>query len=184
MLPLAIPAYVLTFVYLGRLGADSGVPLRSSGGAVLILTLALYPYVYMLARVAFRGQSRNLIEVARSLGVGRVRAIANVRAAGNLSINGSVTGSGLSDFLLGRLTQLQQSARGMKHLDPDRVARLAAHAARAAPDRAGRRARRAAHGRRREGGGGRPRRGPRPRKRGRDEDTDHDEPQCDEAACA
>ena len=45
---------MLTFVYLGRLGADSGVPLRSSGGAVLVLTLALYPYVYMLARVAFR----------------------------------------------------------------------------------------------------------------------------------
>ena len=78
VLPLAIPAYVLTFVYLGRLGADSGVPLRSSGGAVLVLTLGLYPYVYMLARVAFRGQSRNLIEAARSLGVGRVRAIVRV----------------------------------------------------------------------------------------------------------
>ena len=78
VLPLAIPAYVLTFVYLGRLGADSEVPLRSPGGAVVILTLALYPYVYMLARVAFRGQSRNLIEVARSLGVGRARAIVRV----------------------------------------------------------------------------------------------------------
>jgi len=78
VLPLAIPAYVLTFVYLGRLGADSAIPLRSPGGAVVILTLALYPYVYMLARVAFRGQSRNLIEVARSLGVGRARAIVRV----------------------------------------------------------------------------------------------------------
>ena len=37
-------------------------------------------------------------------------SVANVRAGGNLSINGSVTGSGLSDFMLGRLTQLQQSA--------------------------------------------------------------------------
>ena len=37
-------------------------------------------------------------------------SVANVRAGGNLTINGSVTGSGLSDFLLGRLTQLQQSA--------------------------------------------------------------------------
>jgi iron(III) transport system permease protein len=78
VLPLAIPAYVLTFVYLGRLGADSAIPLRSPGGAVVILTLALYPYVYMLARVAFRGQSRNLIEAARSLGVGRARAIVRV----------------------------------------------------------------------------------------------------------
>ena len=78
VLPLAIPAYVLTFVYLGRLGADSSIPLRSPGGAVVVLTLALYPYVYMLARVAFRGQSRSLIEVARSLGVGRARAIVRV----------------------------------------------------------------------------------------------------------
>ena len=78
VLPLAIPAYVLTFVYLGRLGPDSAIPLRSPGGAVVVLTLALYPYVYMLARVAFRGQSRNLIEVARSLGVGRARAIVRV----------------------------------------------------------------------------------------------------------
>ena len=78
VLPLAIPAYVLTFVYLGRLGAESTIPLRSPGGAVVVLTLALYPYVYMLARVAFRGQSRNLIEVARSLGVGRARAIVRV----------------------------------------------------------------------------------------------------------
>ena len=78
VLPLAIPAYVLTFVYLGRFGPDSAIPLRSPGGAVVVLTLALYPYVYMLARVAFRGQSRSLIEVARSLGVGRARAIVRV----------------------------------------------------------------------------------------------------------
>lgn len=78
VLPLAIPAYVLTFVYLGRLGVDSALPLRSPGGAVVILTLALYPYVYLLARAAFRGQSRNLIEVARSLGTSRARAIVRV----------------------------------------------------------------------------------------------------------
>jgi iron(III) transport system permease protein len=75
VLPLAIPAYVLTFVYLGRLGADSELPLRSPGGAVAMLTLATYPYVYVLARASFRSQSRNLIEVARSLGATRSRAI-------------------------------------------------------------------------------------------------------------
>ena len=32
--------------------------------------LATYPYVYVLARASFRGQSRNLIEAARSLGIG------------------------------------------------------------------------------------------------------------------
>ncbi len=75
VLPLAIPAYVLAFVYLGRIGPESDLPLRSPGGAVAMLTLATYPYVYVLARASFRGQSRNLIEAARSLGTGRARAI-------------------------------------------------------------------------------------------------------------
>ncbi len=78
VLPLAIPAYVLSFVYLGRLGPESELPLRSPGGAVAMLSLATYPYVYVLARAAFRGQSRNLIEAARSLGTRRSRAIARV----------------------------------------------------------------------------------------------------------
>ena len=75
VLPLAIPAYVLAFVYLGRIGPESGLPLRSPAGAIAMLTLATYPYVYVLARASFRGQSRNLIEAARSLGTGRARAI-------------------------------------------------------------------------------------------------------------
>jgi iron(III) transport system permease protein len=78
VLPLAIPAYVLSFVYLGRLGPESELPLRSPGGAVAMLSLATYPYVYVLARASFRGQSRNLIEAARSLGAHRFRAIARV----------------------------------------------------------------------------------------------------------
>ncbi|MEX2194430.1 MAG: iron ABC transporter permease [Thermoleophilaceae bacterium] len=76
ILPLALPAYVMTFVYLGQAGFD--LPLRTTGGAVAILTLALYPYVYLLARAAFRGQSGNVIEAARSLGAGRLSAIVRV----------------------------------------------------------------------------------------------------------
>jgi iron(III) transport system permease protein len=78
VLPLAIPAYVLAFVYLGRLGADSELPLRSPGGAILMLSLATYPYVYVLARSSFRSQSRDMIEAARSLGTSRARAIARL----------------------------------------------------------------------------------------------------------
>ncbi len=78
VLPLAIPAYVLSFVYLGRLGPESELPLRSPAGAVAMLSLASYPYVYVLARASFRSQSRNLIEAARSLGAHRLRAIARV----------------------------------------------------------------------------------------------------------
>ncbi|MDX1569031.1 MAG: iron ABC transporter permease [Xanthomonadales bacterium] len=83
-LPLAIPPYVLAFVYSGALeyGAPLRAALRGFGGAdpvwlsphhpwmvVLILTLALYPYVYLLARSAFLRQGNAYWEMARSLGL-------------------------------------------------------------------------------------------------------------------
>ena len=43
---------------------------HSMGFAVLVLAAAFYPYVYLLARVAFREQSGASYEVARALGVG------------------------------------------------------------------------------------------------------------------
>jgi len=94
VLPLAMPAYVLTFVLLGQydassalqgllraaLGEDARLPeLRSTAGTVLVLTLVLYPYVYLLARSAFVAQSRALLEAARSLGqtpLGAIRRVA------------------------------------------------------------------------------------------------------------
>ena len=71
ILPLAIPAYVLGFVFLGlfdfagplqtflraTFGEGFRLPsLRSYGGVTLMMTLVFYPYVYLLARAAFRGQ--------------------------------------------------------------------------------------------------------------------------------
>src|ERR671922_2693567 len=45
VLPLAMPAYVFTLFALGVAG--SSLPaIRSTGGAVLVFTLTLYPYVY------------------------------------------------------------------------------------------------------------------------------------------
>jgi iron(III) transport system permease protein len=43
---------------------------RSLWAAVLVLSLALYPYVYLLARAAYREQSAGSYEVARALGAG------------------------------------------------------------------------------------------------------------------
>ena len=43
-----------------------------------MFTLVLYPYVYLLARAAFLGQSRTLLEAARGLGMSRARAILRV----------------------------------------------------------------------------------------------------------
>jgi iron(III) transport system permease protein len=83
MLPFAIPAYVLAFVFVGLLdfagpvqsllrewfGAGLRLPrVRSSGGVVLVLVLVFYPYVYLLARAAFLAQGKGLMEAARVLG--------------------------------------------------------------------------------------------------------------------
>lgn len=93
MLPLAIPAYVLGFVFLGVfdftgpvqtlarriLGQSVRLPeLRSFWGVTLMLTLVLYPYVYLLARTAFREQGAAALETARSLGHAPWRAFLTV----------------------------------------------------------------------------------------------------------
>ena len=88
ILPLAIPAYVLAYTYTDvlqyagpvqsflrenfgwQVKQDYWFPeIRSLGGAVAMLTLALYPYVYVLARVAFLEQSTTLSEAARNMGL-------------------------------------------------------------------------------------------------------------------
>ncbi len=86
LLPLAVPGYVIGFVFLSQwdytgtipmllrhsLGRDIWLPeIRSYPGVVLVLTLVLYPYVYLLSRAAFREQNVTLLEVAISLGKSR-----------------------------------------------------------------------------------------------------------------
>jgi len=82
VLPMAMPAYVLVFVLLGQYDAAAlGVrlpELRSTGGTIAVLTLVLYPYVYVLARSAFLGQSRQAFEVARTLGYSHGAAVRRV----------------------------------------------------------------------------------------------------------
>jgi iron(III) transport system permease protein len=87
LLPLAIPAYVIAIVYVEHLeyagpvqGAlralfgwtsarDYWFPeIRSLGGAAAMLTLVLFPYVYLLARTAFVEQCVCLLEASRTLG--------------------------------------------------------------------------------------------------------------------
>lgn len=89
LLPLAMPAYVLAFIAVGFLdyagplqtwirsvsGNSSWFPaIRSTGGVIFVLTLALYPYVYLLARGAFLSQGRRAQEAARTLGMSSRRA--------------------------------------------------------------------------------------------------------------
>ncbi len=87
LLPFAVPAYVIAFVYTELLefsgplqtvlrsifgwqsAADYYFPkIRTLGGATLMMVLVLYPYVYLLARSAFLEQSASLLEAARVLG--------------------------------------------------------------------------------------------------------------------
>ena len=86
VLPLAFPAYVLAYAYTDLLDHPGAVQsiiraatgwgprdywfpeIRSEGGAALMLTLVLYPYVYLLARAAFLRQGLAPFEAARTLG--------------------------------------------------------------------------------------------------------------------
>jgi len=54
-----------------QLASDYWFPsIRSMPGAILMMVLVLYPYVYLLARAAFLEQSASMLEAARALGVG------------------------------------------------------------------------------------------------------------------
>ena len=94
LLPLAMPAYVLAYAYTDFLqyggplqsGLRSAFGLqgrllpevRSLGGAVLVFTAALYPYVYLLARTALSERAVHLMEAARLLGAPLSRRIRQV----------------------------------------------------------------------------------------------------------
>jgi len=95
-LPLAFPAYVLAYAYTQMLDHPGPVQtllreitgwgpreywfpeIRSLGGAAAMLTIVLYPYVYLLARASFRQQSANAYMVARTLGRSPARAFLRV----------------------------------------------------------------------------------------------------------
>ena len=84
VLPLAVPAYVMAFTQLGLFDYTGAIqtylreltghdvqayfPLRSMVGVALVMALAFYPYVYLLARNAFKTMGRRALEVGQSLG--------------------------------------------------------------------------------------------------------------------
>ncbi len=92
LLPLALPTYLMAYSYADVLDhagpvyrlwqslfVDAPYPdFRSLPGAVILLSLVLYPYVYISARAAFIQQSAMLIEAGRALGVGPVRCFIRI----------------------------------------------------------------------------------------------------------
>lgn len=87
LLPLAMPAYLTAYAYSGLLSFEGPVQstlrditgwglgdyyfpeIRSLSGAVLVMGLVLFPYVYLVTRAAFIEQSRTAMEAGRTLGL-------------------------------------------------------------------------------------------------------------------
>lgn len=89
LLPLAVPTFVMGFVFMATF--DFAGPVQRAwrdvfGRAayfpsiyeawvvILVMTLVLYPYVYILARAAFREQAANTYEASRVMGLSRAQA--------------------------------------------------------------------------------------------------------------
>ncbi|ASM77510.1 iron ABC transporter permease [Vitreoscilla filiformis] len=94
LLPLALPAYVMAYAYTDALQYSGPIQMalrellgtrgalwpdvRSLWGAVLLFTLSLYPYVYLLARTALGERAAPMMEAARLLGASLPRRIVEV----------------------------------------------------------------------------------------------------------
>ncbi|WP_312861561.1 ABC transporter permease [Segnochrobactrum spirostomi] len=97
LLPLAVPTYIAAFAaveladYTGPAQTllravfgftsrrDYWFPdVRTLGGAIAVLSLVLYPYVYLSARASFLMQSAGVLEVARTLGAKPLRVFLRV----------------------------------------------------------------------------------------------------------
>lgn len=89
LLPLALPTYVSAFAYIEFLGFSGPLQTairesfgytsihdywfpdyRSIPGAILMMSLVLYPYVYLTSRAAFMMQTATAFDACRTLGVG------------------------------------------------------------------------------------------------------------------
>lgn len=98
VLPLAIPSYLAAYAFGEFLDFTGPVQtavralfgyhtvrdywfpdIRSLGGAVLVLSSVLYPYVYLSVRAAFGLQGRFAAEAARTLGAGPIRIFLSVQ---------------------------------------------------------------------------------------------------------
>ena len=96
MLPLASPAYIVAYVYTDLLEVSGPVqttlrswlslgindlqfpPIRNLTGAAVLLSLVLYPYIYLLCRNSFTGRSGVQFDAARVLGHGPFSAFFRV----------------------------------------------------------------------------------------------------------
>lgn len=86
VLPLALPGYVFAVAFIGLFDYSGSLAtflreyglllpeIRSRGGVIAVMTLALFPYVYLVASDAFASQGARALEAARALGMSPRRA--------------------------------------------------------------------------------------------------------------
>ena len=91
-LPLALPTYITAYIYVEIFDSAGPVQMalrdavgwksraeywfpeiRSLPGCILVMSVVLYPYVYIAARAMFLTQGASMLEVARTLGAGRFK---------------------------------------------------------------------------------------------------------------
>lgn len=92
-LPMALPAYVMAFIFLGLMdfsgpvqsllrtvpGFESKmIEVRTAPFVIIVIGLTLYPYVYLLSRASFMNQGRAILEASRTLGYTPTRAFFKV----------------------------------------------------------------------------------------------------------
>ncbi len=87
LLPLAIPAYVMAFIYTGLLDFSGPVQtfvrahlpflaphfpeIRSAWGVILVISLSIFPYVYLMSSSGFRSMGRSVVEASQSMHAGK-----------------------------------------------------------------------------------------------------------------
>lgn len=87
LLPLAIPAYVMAFIYTGLLDFSGPVQtfiraylpsvspyfpeVRSAWGVIMVISLSIFPYVYLMSSSGFRSMGRSVVEASQSLHAGK-----------------------------------------------------------------------------------------------------------------
>lgn len=88
ILPLAIPSYITAYAYAGMFDyggliskmtstigfSDIRVDIMNIYGLILVLSVSLFPYVYLSARAVFLYQSNRLIEASKLLGASEIKS--------------------------------------------------------------------------------------------------------------
>lgn len=94
LLPLAIPTYVMAFIYIGlfdfsgpvqgfiRLHLPGLAPyfpeIRSAWGVILVISLAIFPYVLLMTSTGFKSMGQTVVEAALSLQAGKFSTLIRI----------------------------------------------------------------------------------------------------------